>query len=89
MIIRLIAFANKYKYLFWKLRIFAGLSHNNVTRRHKKRRHPVTMNAAGHLKNPPIKGSFHLWFFKCYVIPNLFSSYLVFLKPIKNLIPKS
>ena len=74
MILRLIAFANKYKYLFWKLRIFAGLSHNNVTRRHKKRRHPVTMNAAGHLKNPPIKGSFHLLFFKSYVI--LFLTFL-------------
>ena len=70
MILRLIAFANKYKYLFWKLRIFAGLSHNNVTRRHKKRRHPVTMNAAGHLKNPPIKGSFHLFVFQVLRYPS-------------------
>ena len=41
---------------------------------HKKGVIQLPMNAAGHLKNPPIKGSFHLLFFKSYVI--LFLSFL-------------
>lgn len=54
------------------------------TYENKKGAIQLSVNAAGHLKNPPIKGSFHLLFFKSYVIPFLTFYLKLILKPIKT-----